>query len=129
MTNEITLTYQARFVLSPSQELIFEHYASLLSTVERSLYAEAAKGKSPASCKNEYLRLFEITARQFNACRVSLEGKIAACRALQEHALTSLKIQIDTLEKKVKLLEMKPSKQFTLHQKKRRLSTLKCRFD
>ena len=127
MTNEMTLTYQTRLSLNERQEMIFQECACLLSMVERALYAETAKGKSAAVCKNDFLKRFCITARQFNACRVSLEGKIAACKAGQQQAVVSLKQQIASLDKKVRDLEKKPSKRFVLHQKKRRLANLSNR--
>lgn len=127
MTNEMTLTYQTRLQLNEGQEKILHEYASLLSTVERSLYAETAKGKSSASCKNTFLKTYGITARQFNACRVSLEGKISACQAGQQQAIANLKQKITSLNKKIQSLEKKPSKHFILHQKKRRKAHLSSR--
>lgn len=117
MTSEITLTYQTRLQLDERQETILHECAGLLSLVERSLYAETAKGKTSASCKNAFLKIYGITARQFNACRVSLEGKISACKAGICQAIASLKQQLNSLEKKIKLLGKKPSKHFALHQK------------
>lgn len=35
------------------------------SRVERSFFAKTAKGKQSSSCKNNYLKLFGITAHQF----------------------------------------------------------------
>jgi IS605 OrfB family transposase len=127
--NEMTFTYQTRLNLGELEENILKEYASLLSHVEHALYAEFAKGKSTAACKNEFLKRFDITARQFNACRVSLDGKIAACQAGQELAISTLKQQIETLDRTIKLLAKKASKHFTLHQKKRRLATLKTRLE
>ncbi len=65
--------------------------------VERSLYAETAKGRTSASCKNVFLKIYGITCRQFNGCRVSLEGKISACKAGIGQAIASLKQQLDSL--------------------------------
>ncbi|MBJ7449552.1 MAG: hypothetical protein JHC93_04255, partial [Parachlamydiales bacterium] len=127
MTSEITLTYQTRLRLDQRQQAILDECASLLSLVERSLFAETAKGEKTSSCKNAFLKLYGITARQFNACRVSLEGKIAACKTFISQGITSLKQQLDSLEKKIKLLEKKPSKRFVLHQKKRRHNILSYR--
>jgi IS605 OrfB family transposase len=127
MASELILTYQTRLRLNEKQEEILQTYACLLSSVERFLYTEAAKGKTSASCKNAFLKIHGITARQFNACRVSLEGKIAACKASQEQAVGSLKQQIASLDKKVRDLAKKPSKHFVLHQKKRRLANLSHR--
>ena len=124
MTSEMMFTYQTRVFLDEKQEGVIQEYANLLSAIERSLYAEVAKGKTVASCKNDFLKKYAITARQFNACRVSLEGKIAACKATQESAIVSLKQQINSLDQQIKLLERRPSKRFVLHQKKRRKNIL-----
>jgi IS605 OrfB family transposase len=118
--DEMMFTYQTRLQLDEANTAIFDEYAKLFNLVEHSLYAEVARRKTSASCKNSFLKKFGITARQFNACRVNLEGKIAACRAGQEQALTNLKQQLATLDKQIDLLAKKPSKQFVLHQKKRR---------
>jgi IS605 OrfB family transposase len=125
--DEMTLTYQTRLLIDKEIEEILQTCACLLSTVERSLYAEVAKGQTSASCKNTFLKEYGITARQFNACRISLEGKLGACRAAQEQSLFSLGKQIKSLDFQIQLLEKKPSKAFTLHQKKRRKSTLASR--
>src|SRR5277367_1153757 len=109
MTSEMTLTYETRLPLNEKQETILQKCACLLNSVERALYAEIAKGKTSASCKNPFLKKYCITARQFNACRVNIEGKIAACKAGQEQAIANLKQQITSLDKKVRDLEKKPS--------------------
>jgi IS605 OrfB family transposase len=127
MTNEMILSYQTRLLLDEKQEAIFQECAYLFGRVERALYAEVASGKTPASCKNAFLKDYGITARQFNACRVSLEGKIAACKVGQEQAIISLKQQIASLDKKIHNLEKKPSKNSVLHQKKRRKINLSHR--
>jgi IS605 OrfB family transposase len=127
MASEMTLTYQTRLLLNEKQNIILHECACLLSFVERALYAEVAKGKTSASCKNDFLKIYGITARQFNACRVSLEGKISACKTGQEQAIASLKQQLASLDKKIQSLEKKPSKHFVLHQKKRRRVSLSRR--
>ena len=125
--DEMILTFQTRLLLDHKKEEVLQECAYLLNTVERSLHAEVAKGKSSASCKNDFLKAFGITARQFNACRVSLEGKLSACKAGQERSLSSLKQQIDALDMQIQTLARKPSKRFSLHQKKRRRHTLTSR--
>jgi IS605 OrfB family transposase len=128
MTEEMTLTYQTRLQLNEDQAAVLQKCACLLSSAERTLYAEMGKGKTATSCKNEFLRKYGITARQFNACRVNLEGKVSACQASQKQALINLKQQIEVLDKHIKILERKPSKQNILHQKKRRRHMLAQRF-
>jgi hypothetical protein len=72
MTSEPTLTYQTRLSLGAPEMEILSECTSLFNAVEHALYAEVAKGKTSASCKNGFLKKYGITARQFNACRVSL---------------------------------------------------------
>jgi hypothetical protein len=125
MTNKMMLTYQTR--LGDEHDAVLHQYACLMGVVERSLFAEVAKGKTAVSCKNHFLTKFNITARQFNACRVSLEGKIEACRSGQERAIESRKQQIASLDGQIQILEKKPSKTFVLHQKRRRRGILQQR--
>jgi IS605 OrfB family transposase len=125
---ERIFTYQTRLKLEREQASILEEYAHHLNRVEHSLYAEVARGKSSASCKNYFLKKYGITARQFNACRVNLEGKLSACQVSQERSLASLKEQIALLDKQIDRLAKKPSKRFILHQKKRRRQALEHRF-
>ena len=121
MTNEMMFSYQTRLVLDEKQETILQECACLFSHVEHCLYKEVIKGKTSASCKNDFLKTYGITARQFNAVRVSLDGKIAACKEGQKQGIASLKQQIISLNKTIQKLENKSSKKFVLHQKKRRL--------
>ena len=58
--------------------------------MERRPFAEVAAGRTAASLKNDYLRLFGIPVRMFNAVRVSLEGKIVSVREQQKLQLDSL---------------------------------------
>jgi IS605 OrfB family transposase len=127
MTNEMMLTYQTRLLLNEKEERILQECALLFNLVEHSLYAETMRGKSTASCKNTFLKTYGITARQFNACRVTLEGKISACKASKENALLALRQKIDSLEKQIQSLEKRPSKNAVLHQKKRRKTILSQR--
>lgn len=129
MTTEMMFTYQTRLVLNDKQDELLQQYACLLNKVERSLYAEVAQGKLSASCKNSFLKRFNITARQFNACRVNLDGKIEACRSGQKRAVESLSEQISSLDKRIQFLEKKSSKKLILHQKKRRRTILKHRLN
>lgn len=127
MRSEMTLTYQTRLFLDEKQEEILQKCACLLGSVERALYAEVSKGKKAASCKSDFLKRYRITARQFNACRVSVEGKIAAYKASQEQAIVNLKQQINSIDKQIQRLEKQPSKSLALHQKKRRRNILSHR--
>lgn len=120
MTETLTLTSQTRHPFDSIQGSILAEYASLHNHVEHSLYAEAARGKAIDKCKSDFLKQFGITARQFNACSVSLKGKIAACREAQKQTIFYLKQKIEHISGQIKHLEKKASKQLAVHQKKRR---------
>jgi IS605 OrfB family transposase len=126
--NDQMFTYQTRLQLDEASSSILEECASLYNAVEHSLFAEVARNKTSASCKNGFLKKYGITARQFNACRVNVEAKIAACRAGQDNSLVSLKAKIATIDRQITQLTKKPSKHFVIHQKKRRQLSLTHRY-
>lgn len=129
MTSEMTFTYQTRLQLTEHQDFILSASSALLNKVEHALFAKVASGLKAGSCKNSFLKLFGITARQFNSCRVSVEGKIAACKAGIDRSIANLRQQIASLEKKILFLSKRPSKAFVLHQKKRRHTHLVRRLE
>ena len=126
--NEQMFTYQTRFQSDETTSVILEEYARLCNQVEHFLFAEVVRGKTSASCKNGFLKKYGITSRQFNACRVNVEAKIAACQAGQENALLALKEKIASVERQIAKLIKKPSKHFAIHQKKRRKFSLTHRY-
>ena len=73
MSNSATRTYQTR-IPDPYDEPLCA-YAETMAHVEHRLFAEIACGKIAKDLKSSYLKKFHITARQFNATRVKLEGK------------------------------------------------------
>ena len=117
----LTHSYQTRFSLSEKEESVLSEMAELLSRVKRSLCSDVSRSNERVgSFKNDYLKRFSITARQFNACRVSLEGNIASQKTLRKQAISDLKQRVESLEKEIARLKTKPSKHFAFHQKKRR---------
>jgi IS605 OrfB family transposase len=125
MSNDATFTYQSRPQLDECGLQILSEYATLMSTVERKICAALASGKKSNQLKNPFLRKYEITARQFNSCRVSVEGKIASVKSLQPALIHSLTDRINQLEVKIERYSKRPSRHFVVHQKKRRLIQLK----
>jgi IS605 OrfB family transposase len=122
-----TFTYQTRLNLTPEQEVVLGCYAKHMSSVERKLFAKIAAGQDSSKLKKSFLIEFGITARQYNACRVQVEGKIASIKQLRVTQIDEAKQRIDALEKKIeKLIKQKKDAQ-SIHQKKRRLFNLKCR--
>ena len=113
-------TFQSRLVLDQSSETLLHSYASLFGRAIRSLFAQVSAGKNPNSLKALFLKQFEITARQFNACRVSLEGKISSIKVRNKQRIQEINDTISCLEKKIPKIKDKEKR----HQKKRRLCIL-----
>ena len=115
-------TFQTRLVIDEQTNSVLEKTAKLLSKVERCLFADIMSGKKISDLKSAYLNRFQITARQFNACRVNVEGLIDSRKKLQAQYIDELKQKIKSLEKGVKT--KCAQKRFL---KKRRLNKLKER--
>ena len=69
-------TYQTRVCVTPEQDKMLREYGVRFGRVERTLYGDLQKGEAANRLKAEYLVRFAITARQFNAARIQLQGKI-----------------------------------------------------
>lgn len=118
--SELTRTYQTR---APSgfEEPLAE-YAGLMGHVERCLFADLSAGKKANNLKSAYLVRFGLTARQFNAVRVNLEGKMSSIYERNRLLIVRKKETIEALETKLKKLKNKK----TIHEKKRRLARLQA---
>lgn len=127
MTNKSVFTYQTRLYLAPDQEAALDAYAELHGKVERCLFAAMKKEHTITDLKKQFIRKFEITARQFNALRVGIEGKIQSIKELRPEYIQEKKAKIAKTQKVIKKLEKDPSASFKLHQKKRKLSKLQHR--
>jgi len=123
MTNR-SATYQGRLVYSSDHSAFLDDYASRYNQIERRLYADMRKtGKAAASFKNGYLIRFGITVRQFNAIGRNLEGKIKSIFKLLPLRKQELEIRIAKAEKVIRKARIP----FVVHQKKRRLHSLRLR--
>jgi hypothetical protein len=101
--------------------------ADLFAHIEHSLLADISKGHPPHTLKSSYLIKYGITARQFNAIRVKVEGKIASIRELRKMEISDLQERTETLKRKISKLQKKPLLRFLVHQKNRRLYALQER--
>ena len=117
--SDSTRTYQTRSPGGFNEPL--SAYADLMAHVEHCLLADMAAGKIAQDLKASYLTRFHITARQFNAVRVRLEGKMDSILNLQSQRIEIKQHQIIALEEAIARLKNKK----TLHLKKRRLARLK----
>jgi len=119
-------TYQTRLDLDASQASTLQAYAELHGRAERALFAALRAGRSINDLKRAFLPRFGLTARQFNAIRVGLEGKMASIRERRPDLIAEAKTRIRKAESVIaKLLKRAPGSN-KLHQKKRRLATLKA---
>ena len=121
--NKRTFTYQTRISKESEVEEILNSYASLYGKVERKLFVDLMQKKDLNTLKKSYLTKYEITARQFNALRITLQGKIDSIKELQQINLSHLKEKISSLEKKLPKIRSKMAR----HGKTRKLHTMKDR--
>ncbi len=103
----MTLTFHTRLKeLSPAEEKLLSDYALLMTRAERTLFTlHQRTDKPPASFKKEVMARFGITARQFNAIRYKLEGKIRAQKESRKERIKGLEAQIRATEKAVREAE------------------------
>ncbi len=120
-------TYQTRLDLDVTQSAALDAYAALYGRVERSLFAAMRSGKAINDLKRDFQPRFGITARQFNAVRVGLDGKIAAIQERRPELIAESRARIARAEKVVAHLQARCPGTNKLHQKKRRLATLRSR--
>jgi IS605 OrfB family transposase len=129
MTDRFIFTYQTRLVLNESQAASLDAYAALYGKVERSLFAAKRAGGEINELKRSFCKRFGITARQFNAVRVGLDGTIDSINARRPELIAELESRIKTATKVVAKLALRPSQAGKLHQKRRRLAILQSKLD
>lgn len=71
-------TYQDRLTLDPTQSRWLDAFGDLYGKLQRVIYAHAAKGENISNLKSSFCAQHNISARQFNAMRMELEGKISS---------------------------------------------------
>lgn len=117
---------------------VLDAIADLFGRVERGLFVDLyVRGGDPNALKSGYLKRFGITARMFNAIRVTLEGKVKAARAAGERHARRLEEKIRSLEESLAELEQRLKRaqgpgsrwlpRFQTHHKKRRLAGLQTK--
>ena len=124
MKRAYTRTFETRPSLDPSADEVLQECAAFFAHIRHRLFADIASGKRPSDLKNHYLAHYSITARQFNALRVQIEGKITSIKKLRPTLIAEKQERITSLTKKLKTLTKKKASPQLIHQKKRRLKTL-----
>jgi hypothetical protein len=110
--------------VTPEQDQLLREYARRFGHIERTLFAELQQGKAANQLKSEYLRRFDITARQFNGLRIQLQGKIASLKERIPVHIENLKTKIRKAKKTIaELLKSIPGTN-QLHRKRRRLGAI-----
>src|SRR5215469_15299463 len=125
--NRQVFTYQTRVSVTAEQDQMLREYAVRFGRVERTLYREMQKGADANRLKSEYLVRFTITARQFNAVRLQLQGKIDAIRKLLPLQIGHLRTKIGKAKKVISRLSRQLPGSSQLHQRRRRLARLERR--
>ena len=114
-------TYQTRVHCQGPENEVLDAYAELYGKVERTLFAATQAGNNATDLKHEYQLRFGLTARQFNAIRVGLDGKVSSIEELRPKQIAEAEVRIRKAEKVVARLEKTQPGSQKLHQKKRRL--------
>jgi IS605 OrfB family transposase len=128
MSDRPVFTYQTRLKLDDEQASFLDGYAELYGRVERSLFAAMQAGGKLNDLKRDFLARFGITARQFNAVRIGLEGKIDSIKRRRPDLIIEAQSKIKKAVKVIdKLTLKKTTRADRLHQKKRRLCILQTR--
>src|SRR5438132_5312209 len=94
MSDQPIFTYQTRLAPTATQAPLLNAYAALHGRAERTLFAALRSGAQINPLKQDFLRRFGITARQFNALRVGLEGKIDSIKQRQPELIAEAEARI-----------------------------------
>ncbi len=123
---------------------VLDDMGALYGRITRALFRDSARsGLKPASFKNDYLKKYGITARQFNAIRYDLDGTIRSAVEILNRRIAEMEEKITSASKWVKSKEARirkvqkdrklsePGKEalvhslrFAIHNKKRKLQML-----
>ena len=96
-----------------TSEMYLAEYGKFFGVLKRKLFAQGhAKGISPATLKKSFQRKFGITARQFNAIRMQLDGKVSAVKEKREWDKEELESKINFIQKKIEQKEKQKRKQW-----------------
>ncbi len=126
MSDHPIFTYQTRIELTETQAGMLSAYAALYGQAERSLFAAMRAGGTANDLKRAFLPRFGLTARQFNAIRVGLDGKIVSIKERRPELIAEAETRIKRAGKVMPKLQARAPGSNRLHQKKRRLSTLRA---
>ena len=137
------ITYQTK--LTPTSTQFCESMGLLFGKIERDLYKDLERGEKINNLKKNYQVKYGINARQFNSINIILRGKRTSRKECHKRQIKQIKLKIKGLEKNLKSWKNKLKKtnlscgyqeksirkkiKFTIHQKQRKLGSLKDNFN
>lgn len=108
-------TYQDRLSLDAEQQRWLGACGELYGRLQRTLYASIAKGENASRIKPEFCAVHGLSARQFNAMRLELEGKISGTVELLKLRKKELKSDVQSVTRSIANLEKDIAEQLKLH--------------
>ncbi|MFW6002574.1 MAG: IS200/IS605 family accessory protein TnpB-related protein [archaeon] len=89
-------TYQTKIEFNTNY---LDEVASFFGMIERKLFLDLLfKKKKRNECKKEYIKKYQITARQFNSIYVVLDGKIKAIKEINKNQIRYLNDKITSIQ-------------------------------
>lgn len=142
------MTSQTFQTLAPPELTQFlETMAKLVSAAERQMYRDLQSGRDAAELRREYQKIFGLNSRQVGSIYIALKGKIASRQECHKRQIEQIENQISDLTKAIKKLRhqlkttyptcslkfgSKTPRQllkWKIHQKKRKLASLKVKLE
>ena len=120
----LELTYQTRPEYDANALAALSEWMEINSSMIHTLFKRICAGKDPHDLKSSMMAEFGATARQFNAARVDVEGRIASCKEQQKAQIKDLRKRLATLDKKIENTEqgetLSAKERRWLHENKRK---------
>ena len=127
MADGSVFTYQTRIALELDQSQALDAYAKLYGRAQRALFAAEQADRPLNELKREFVGVFGLTSRQFNALRIELDGKVQGIRQRRPELIEEAKTRIAKVRRLVQKLSQTAPGSDKLHRKRRRLALLEQR--
>ena len=114
-------TFQTRLALDADGASRLDAYAALYGKVERTLFAQIARGARPEQLKVSFCHRFGLTARQFNAVARTVKGKVQSLLELRKLRLAEVQ---DRLARTEPIIAKLPAGTAKRHLKQRKAARL-----
>jgi hypothetical protein len=108
MSEGSVFTYQTRLESSEALDSALDAYAQLYGSTERSLFAAKQKPDFDGNAaKREFQKDFGLNARQYNAIRAGLDGKIASISQRRPELIQEQEQRIARATKAIERMQLK----------------------